>query len=385
VGDGTFNPPISYDTESSCTGIIGVDLDGDRLPDIAATNYTGTNVAVLLNRCVDPSPFLASVTDVPVDEGGLVTVAWRRSGVDVPGERTIIGYRVWRRATLTGAIGVVLEATEPERAFSDAPPPNITYRADGSADVVYWEPLASLPAEQLEGYAYTARTTQDSSRSENPYTAFFVSALTSDPFVFYRSNVDSGYSVDNLPPRAPRHFTGQPLERGIALHWDVDVGADHQAFLIYRGASPDFKPSEESLIAAQADTGYLDRAVTGSPCYKLCAVDLHDNRSEIVTWHPIQTGSVGDQGPLLNVLGVIPNPVRAEAFEVWFALPTSGGTTIEIVDANGRRWVEQSFEGLEAGRHRITIARAERMPPAIYFVRLVQNGKQAEKKLTIVK
>src|ERR1051326_5077324 len=73
--------------------------------------------------------------------------------------------------------------------------------SQSDAQVVYWEALATLPAQRLAGYGYTAATTQDSMPHSNPYTAFFVSALTPDIDVFYSSAIDSGYSVDNVPPR----------------------------------------------------------------------------------------------------------------------------------------------------------------------------------------
>src|SRR5207244_11337056 len=89
----------------------------------------------------------------------------------------------------------------------------------GSVEETFWEAIANPPAAQLVSYGYTAPTTQDSIAAGNPYTAFFVQALTADPFVFYDSAPDSGYSVDNLAPRTPTPFTASFSNGNTALHW----------------------------------------------------------------------------------------------------------------------------------------------------------------------
>jgi hypothetical protein len=85
----------------------------------------------------------------------------------------------------------------------------------GLTMVEYWEALATLPAQRLEGYGYTAATTQDSMLSGNPFTAFFISALTNNIDVFYSSNVDSAAAIRSTicRPSAPR--TSPPRPWGI--------------------------------------------------------------------------------------------------------------------------------------------------------------------------
>src|SRR5207249_11267311 len=41
---------------------------------------------------------------------------------------------------------------------------------EGVNEVVYWEDIVTLAAQRLEGYGYTAPTTQDSTRGGNPFT-----------------------------------------------------------------------------------------------------------------------------------------------------------------------------------------------------------------------
>jgi hypothetical protein len=150
--------------------------------------------------------------------------------------------------------------------------------------VTYWEALATLPAEGLAGYGYAAATTQDSMHAGNPYTAFFVSALTADPFTFYQSEVDSGYSVDNLAPPTPVPFTATYGAASNALHWAASRAPDLGEFRLYRGTSAIFVPDASTLVGSTRDTGYVD--ISGAYHYKLVAVDVHGNLSRYAAVSP---------------------------------------------------------------------------------------------------
>jgi hypothetical protein len=220
-----------------------------------------------------PEPLIVRIADVPNDQGGRVTVAWERSDFDRSNLRTITGYRVWRRAPLSSV--EVAGASLPAKLMYDA------------ATDWYWEAVATLPAALLSGYAYVASTTQDSIETGNPYTAFFVQALTADPFTFYSSEVDSGYSVDNLSPAQPAPFVAEySLQSGVALHWGMSREVDLFGYRLYRGRSPAFVPSAANLIAAQPDTGFFDPDGDLGHSYKLAAVDIHGNVSRFALVTP---------------------------------------------------------------------------------------------------
>lgn len=205
---------------------------------------------------------LVAVRDVPGDQGGKVAVKWDASDYDDPRYHVITGYRVWRRAPPGTAGARALPAAE---------------RPPGALDTDYWESVAEIPAVQLDGYAFTAATPQDSIAGSNPFTAFFVQALTADRFTFYNSNVDSGYSVDNLSPPAPVPFAAVYEGTANALHWTPSRAADFREFRLHRGSSVSFVPGAANLVIATRDTGHVDRP--GPYVYKLTAVDLHGNRS----------------------------------------------------------------------------------------------------------
>lgn len=154
-------------------------------------------------------------------------------------------------------------------------------QADGLPDLGlntdFWESLVELPAAFLEGYAYVAGTPSDSMTAPPPHTAFFVRALTADRFTFFNSNVDSGYSVDNLAPPAPLPFTASFTYSATYLHWPRSHAADFGEFRLHRGPNADFLPSPENLLIATRDTSFVD--APGAFHYKLAAIDIHGNSS----------------------------------------------------------------------------------------------------------
>lgn len=251
----------------------------------------------------DPRPRLLSVRDVRGDQGGKVVLRWRASDFDQPRYRRVRGYRVWRRAPADAPSGAVPGTALPAAAR----------QIPGIADPeVFWESIAEVPAASLRGYAYTASTPRDSSASGNPYTAFFVQTLTLDPFEFFASSPDSGYSVDDLAPPSPGQFVVQYGTSSNRLHWTGREVADLAGYEVHRSTQFDFVPSEATRIAVVRDSQYVDAA--GSYSYKLAAVDLHGNRSRFL--------SVTPDRPVATLISVASIVRRAGIAEIlWY---TSG-------------------------------------------------------------
>jgi len=217
----------------------------------------------------DTSASIVSVRDIANDQGGHVVVKWRRSDADVTESNLILGYRVWRRAPL--------------QDLSSRPRTSAPFRR--TADGWYWEAIGEIPAARLAGYAFTASTPQDSLGSATGWTAFFIQTMTTDPAIFYSSNVDSGYSVDNLSPPIPLPFAATYTQSSIALHWTRNLASDFREFRLHRGTVADFLPDATNLIVATRDTGHVD-PMGGAFYYKLIAADVHGNLSRIAAVSP---------------------------------------------------------------------------------------------------
>ena len=245
-------------------------------------NFVSSTSAVLTQTVGPSGPVIAAVRDVPNDQGGRVFVTWR-CALDQSGIQVITGYRVWRRVPSLVAAAATREDSGGE-FDAETPRPELTFQRistvarDGSVSETFWEAIATLPSAQLVSYGYTAATTQDSMAGGNPYTAFFIQALTAEPFVFYSSVPDSGYSVDNLSPAQPAPFAAL-YGSGVALHWGKSTESDLREYRLYRGTSPSFIPGPGNLVVAQPDTGFYDASGSIAFAYKLSAIDIHGNES----------------------------------------------------------------------------------------------------------
>jgi len=272
---------------------------------IGDLNYSGSSSPVLTQTVTPPSPVIVAVRDVPNDQGGHVFINWQ-SPLDHPGVRVVTGYRVWRRAPNP-------VASAARRASTGV---TVTTRPDGAALDGYWEALATLPAEQLVNYAYDAPTTQDSIPGSNPLTAFFVTALTADPFVFFPSAPDSGYSVDNLAPPTPMPFAASYMLGSTALHWGANPAPDLHEYRLYRGLGPNFVPGPGNLVIATGDTGYVD--VTPTPyVYKLDAIDIHGNPSRYAVVTP--------NGPVATLASLVSIDADARRISLgWYSAGNTG-------------------------------------------------------------
>jgi hypothetical protein len=322
-GNGTFAAPELHPVGQIPVGLAVGNFDGSPKLDVAVCTYTGNTVAVLLGVCgpLGP-PAITRVRDVPNDQGGKVFVTWTASAYDFVGG-PVTSYRVWRRipaelALLRQAAGATaslrtrrLEGTDPK-----------------AAAITYWEAAATLPAQRLEGYGYTASTPQDSLAGSNPYTAFFITAATSDIDVFYDSAVDSGYSVDNLPPGAPQNASATLQAQQVHLLWDSNQEADLALYRIHRGTSSGFVPSPANLIASVTEPEYFDPA---SPAlyYKLIAVDVHGN--------PSAATLAVIAGPTAIAVSAS-DPVLADDGSVELAWHVAEPVTVDIERSSGVGW-----------------------------------------------
>lgn len=383
VGNGTFGAEHDYSTGSDPYAPISADFDGDGYRDVVVSNYTRTTLSVFPGVCPVPppdprNPVITDVRDVPNDNGGRAFVTWSASSLDSAGG-AVNQYRVWRRIPPGSLATTPLESVSALRTVTRAT------RPDGTTELVYWEALNTLPAQRLPGYGYTAATTQDSLHSGNPYTAFFVSALTSNIEVFYNSNVDSGYSVDNLRPAPPQSLIAQMTPQGIQLGWEANQEPDVVFYRLYRGPSPDFVPQEWNLVAQVTDIAYSDIGATGADYYKLSAVDAHENQSDFATLAPLVPAGAGNSGAVGFALhGVRPNPARGERWAVDFSLASSAGARLDVLDPAGRRVVSQDLTAYSPGRHTVSVTGAERLPAGLYLLRLTQGASRRELKAVIV-
>jgi hypothetical protein len=363
LGDAAFALHSSYVLAGYPLALAVSDLDGDGKSDLVASAYLSSKIAVMMGTCQPAAPpigapHLVSVTDVPEDNGHQVVLRWTRSPFDSAGIMSITGYRVWRR--LPGSSAVARTRIRSHALKRHA--------GDAASSVDYWEPILTIPAEGLAGYGCVAPTLIDSTRAHPTASAFFVTALTSDDAVFFESNIDSGGSVDNLPPHPPGRFTVRRGATRNSLEWGGG-SADPVIFRLFRGVSTDFVANASSEVIATADTAYSD--IPGAWCYKLAAVDDGGNVSLVVP-----ATAIDERSPELELLGPRANPVRQQPLTVEFSLAASATASacLELFDVSGRLMESREVGNAGAGRHMMPLT--SNLPAGFYMVRLRQGEAQ---------
>lgn len=343
---------------------------------------------IAYNGLLAPEPTLQSIVDVPGDQGGHVTVRWNASWTDTMPTLPVRDYTLWRRLTGTQAQQAIARgaAVLDGRAAvaAGAAPGARLLRATREAGVpIYWEFEVTVPARAFPGYAYEVATDQDSSPSGIPWEDFMVDADLASGAPFYTSGVDSGYSVDNIPPAVPQPFTATYAGGTAYLHWGPNFEPDLAGYRLYRGTSPGFAPGPSNLVVAQADTGFTD--AVGAPFYyKLSAVDIHGNPSGFAFAQPAGTLGVPAAQAAFALAPVRPNPARGDGLVVRFSLPDASPAELELFGVDGRRVAAHGVGGLGAGTHVLDLSAGRAFPPGLYLVRLTQRGRARTERVEVL-
>jgi hypothetical protein len=324
-----------------------------------------------------PEPAIASVLDIPNDQGGRVRLAWDASYLDREHDPDLTAYDLFHSAPPNVAQNANARGASRQLRLGEIPTEGERahlFTVFGTQQLA-WEYVSTVnPQHFIATYGSTQATTGDSIAGSNPTTSFMVVGRNDAGSKYWLSAPAAGYSVDNLAPPAPAPFTGQYASGTATLHWAVNPAADLGEYRLYRGSTAGFVPGPANLVAAQPDTGYVD-AAGATFYYKLCAVDVHGNASGFSTLLPSGTVDVPGGGSLVFALeGVRPNPSHGERLSVTFTLPTAAPGKLELVDVSGRRVAEHEVGPLGAGQHTLDLGAGRHLAPGFYLVRLTQGA-----------
>lgn len=296
-----------------------------------------------------PEPDISSIVDVPGDQGGAVRINIAASERDDNRQvwEQLARYDVWQRmddppALSEASPGVVRLGAVPAGKILESGESRYLMTAPAAAiPEGTWELIGSFDAQQESEYTYRATTLADSSLSGIPYHCYIISAHTTNPAVWYVSEPDSGYSVDNLAPAPPLGLAGEQVQspEGLQLTWDANSENDLWYYAVYRGTSESFTPGPGNLVATPTDPEWFDGGwewETGY-WYKVSAVDENDNESGYAATGPDDV--TGDDPPLVKLTYFLgqnhPNPFNPVTM-VAFGIKEPGHVSLRIYDATGR-------------------------------------------------
>jgi hypothetical protein len=365
-----------------------------------------------LGRAGGHEPAIAAVADIPGDQGGWTRIRLAGSLLDDALEPLyqVVSYNVWKRvdaAALPLAAEGFTAGAAPARVpgaagLSGWPVTGlgercfVSSRSFAPADVIppgTWELLGSFAACQLDEYFYRAVTTADSTAAGIPYSVYFVSAHTTTPSVWFASDPDSGYSVDNLPPGTPEGLVAEPSfsPGGLALAWDASAANDLSHYAVYRGSSEGFVPGPENIVATPAAPEWFDAAWwwTGGYCYQVSTLDVHGNESGFALLRPEDvTGAETPRTPEACYLAQNqPNPFNPTT-RIAFGLSAPAHVSLRIYAVSGRLVRELVNETRPAARYEETWDGrdgAQRLVASgVYFCRLETGPFTQTKKMILL-
>ncbi len=331
---------------------------------------------------VQREPYIGLILDIPNDQGGAVRAVFARSGFDYADQplSAITNYGVWRRlddlaaapaAAINGSIsaagpGVIVESTNP---ITTGMPPGI------------WEWVAGIPALQQDVYVAPVPTVEDSTVAGVNYTVLVVTAHTPAPAIWYVSDPDSGYSIDNLAPGVPTNLT---YVAGV-LSWNQSPAADFDYFSVYGSNSISFG---SATLVDYTVAATLDVSSSAYSHYFVTATDFAGNES-LPAMLDAPTDADGSQTAFVLSVGNYPNPFNPGT-TVKYTVPSRGEVTIAVYDVQGTRVATLVNREVRApGAYAIEWnGRADTgaaVSSGVYFARIEHGGSTRSKKMVMLK
>jgi hypothetical protein len=295
-----------------------------------------------------PEPVILSVTDVPNDQGGFVTVTWRR------GETVLNFFQLYRRP-----VGGTWDFIDVQ---GDDSSPTWSMVIPTTADAVPGN--ANLHEFRVEGYT------------------FGYDVLNA---------IATGSSVDNLAPPAPT-LSAQRNGSSVNLAWNATAG-DIQNYDIYRANFSGFPLTAQYLIATSASPSHVDMGVPQSALYYVVrARDIHANVGPPSNEASLPTPTgIGDTPSLPKALTLLPNSPNpfGSSTELHVGLPKASDVRVEVYDVAGRRVLTRDLGRLAAGWRNVRFDGRDEsgraLPGGVYFYRVTAGSETHTRKMVIAR
>ena len=248
--DGTGSGFYAYDSNFTLTDLSPCIDAGDYLSGEYDADFSAPDLGVYPRRL---KPSIYSTADVSPDQGHQIDLRWYPNDKDVSWDPAA-WYHVFRWTDGRAAVGAVF--------VSD--PREITPDLISSNSKICWihnerifTYLGQMKAMNRDAYSLIVPTIQDSSSTGLHQEVFVVTYF--DNVYFWDSVGLAGYSVDNIPPLAPRNAQlSRSSPNSLRLDWEeVTEGIwegnsypeiNNISYKVYASDDPDFQPGPANFL-----------------------------------------------------------------------------------------------------------------------------------------
>ena len=220
------------------------DLNGDGNPDLIIgarqTNSLAGKCFIYFTSSPNVHPNILSVNDVADDQGGYINLKFARSAFDVP-------------LSETGGVNYQIERSVP---------PNV--------NGYQWISVATVSGTRNTFYTAEVHTPLDSGISGNNTYFFRITAVSNSTGAIWRSNILSGYSIDNLYPLPPLNLMAAQSGNSVNLNWNQNPENDLRQYIVYRNGIQ---------IGTSLTLNFTDNYFSADSAfiYRIAAEDIHGN------------------------------------------------------------------------------------------------------------
>jgi len=322
--------------------------------DITSHSEGQAYIYTSINISANPNIFLAK--DLPNDQGGKIILKWSRSSYD----------------SFNGRI------TE--------------YIVQRTENPIYgWENIHTLQAVKNRYYNSIVKTPNDYSPQNDAKFYYRILALTNYQDEYWKSNIVSCSSIDNISPIPASYIDAFYTEESqIKIIWNQNkIDQDISHFELHCSSISDFTPNLQTLKITTRDTSYIDSDFDNfqTKYYKVITCDIHGNKSLPSPQASIEIVKiVENEGNIPKdffLLQNYPNPFNSSTI-IEYGLPKETMIKLNIYDINGNLVDILENEYKQPGYYQIEW-KPDGIPSGLYFYKILSREFTKFKKCILIK